>query len=194
MSKFNEETPALDIVKGVNLQGYNVIVTGASSGIGIETVRALAQAGASCIICARDLVKAKEIRENIVATTGNPNVHVEQLELDSLTSVNSFVQRFLANHDALHILVNNAGVMGCPKTLTRDGFEMQFGTNHVGHFALTLGLLPALKKAALSMKKAARVINLSSSAHAMANVDFDDVNFEKVVDFFRLKVSHLTTL
>ena len=182
MSKFNEETPALDVVKNIDLKGHNVIVTGASSGIGIETVRALAQAGASCIICARDLVKAKEVRDDIVKTTGNTNVFIEKLDLDSLQSINSFVKRFIEKKIALHILINNAGVMGCPKSKTSEGFETQFGTNHLGHFALTLGLLTALKQGAKEMggKKNARVINLSSSAHAMANIDFDDVNFEKV--------------
>jgi len=176
--RFNEDTTALEVVQGVNLKGYKIIVTGSSSGIGIETVRALAKAGASCIICARDMNKAKEVANDIVKTTGNKEIQIEKLELDSLKSVNEFVKRFLATKSPLNILINNAGVMACPKSYTRDGFETQFGTNHMGHFALTLGLLPALKEAAKLTGRKSRVVNLSSSAHAMSNVDFDDVNFK----------------
>ena len=176
---FNENTTALEVVDGLNLNGYTAIVTGASSGIGVETVRALAHAGATCIICARDMAKAQEVAEQIVETTKNPHVHVEKLELDSVASVNGFVQRFLARKSPLHILINNAGVMGCPKSKTRDGFETQFGTNHMGHFALTLGLLPALKEAAKQSGRASRVVNLASSGHALADVDLSDLNFEQ---------------
>ena len=169
---FGEDTPAMAVVQGVNLTGITAIVTGASSGIGVETVRALAKVGARCIICARDMTKAKEVADDIIKTTGNKNIQIEKLELDSLASVNAFVQRFLASQLPLHILINNAGVMACPKSYTKDGFETQFGTNHMGHFALTLGLMPALKIAAKITDKKARVINVSSSAHALSSVDF----------------------
>ena len=180
MSKkqFNEDTTALEIVEGIDLKGYKIIITGASSGIGVETVRALAKAGANCVMCARDMVKAKEVADDIIKTTGNNLIEIEKLELDSLASVNAFVQRFLATKSPLNILINNAGVMAC-KTKTNDGFEAQFGVNHMGHFALTIGLLPALKQAALLTGRKSRVVNLASAAHALSNVDFDDVNFEK---------------
>jgi NAD(P)-dependent dehydrogenase (short-subunit alcohol dehydrogenase family) len=178
MSKFNEETTALEVIKGINLNGYKVIVTGSSSGLGVETVRALAKAGANCVMAVRDVNKGKDIAQEIIKTTTNKNIQIEKLELDSIASVNSFVDRFLATQCPLHILINNAGVMATPKSYTRDGFETQFGVNHLGHFALTLGLLPALKKAAKLTGKYSRVINLSSTGHVMSNVDFDDVNFK----------------
>ena len=176
--QFNADTPALEVVQGIDLKGYKVIVTGASSGIGVETVRALAKAGASCVICARDMAKAKEVAEDIIKTTGNKDIQVEKLELDSLASVKAFVDRFLATKSPLNILINNAGVMACPKSYTKDGFETQFGTNHMGHFALTLGLMPALKEGAKKSGRKSRVVNLASLAHAMSNIDFNDVNFK----------------
>lgn len=177
--KFGEHTPALEVIEGIDLKGYEVIVTGGNSGIGVETVRALAKAGARCVLCARDTAKAQLVADDIIKSTGNNQLEVEQLELDSLDNVDKFVQRFIAKNRPLNILVNNAGVMACPKSYTRDGFETQFGTNHLGHFALTLGLLPALKQGAKSLNKKSRVVNLSSTAHAMSNVDFDDINFSK---------------
>lgn len=175
--QFGEHTPALEVIEGINLTGYEVIVTGANSGIGVETLRALAQAGARCILCARDTEKARTVANDIIKTSGNQNIEIEQLELDSLDSVNSFVERFLAKNRPLNILVNNAGIMACPKSYTRDGFEMQFGTNHLGHFALTVGLLPALKAGYKVVGKKSRVINVSSIAHAVSDVDFNDINF-----------------
>jgi len=177
--QFGEHTPALQVVEGIDLNGFEVIVTGGNSGIGVETVRALAKAGARCILCARDTAKAQLVADDIIKSTGNNKVEVEQLELDSLDNVDKFVQRFIAKKRPLNILVNNAGVMACPKSYTKDGFETQFGTNHLGHFALTVGLLPALKEGAKTSNKKSRVVNLSSTAHAMSNVDFNDINFTK---------------
>lgn len=117
--QFGMHTPALEVVEGVDLTGYEVIVTGANSGIGVETVRALAKAGARCILCSRDVEKAKPVRDDIIKTTGNSNVEIEQLELDSLANVNEFVKRFMAKNRHLNILINNAGVMACPKSYTK---------------------------------------------------------------------------
>lgn len=181
-SKFGERTNALEVVEGIDLKGKEAIVTGAASGIGVETARALAQAGARVIIAARDLDKAESVAKDIRQSTGNPNVEVEKIELDSLESVHAFVKRFLDKKRPLHILINNAGIMASPKTYTIDGFESQFGTNHMGHFALTIGLLPALKEAYKQSGKKTRVVNVSSIAHARANVNFDDVNF-KIRDY-----------
>jgi len=178
MPNFNEDTTALETVKDLNLTGYKVIVTGSSSGLGVETVRALAKAGASCVMCARDVNKAKDVAHDIIKTTGNKNIQIEKLELDSIESVNGFVDRFLSTKSPVHILINNAGVMATPKSFTRDGFETQFGVNYMGHFVLTIGLLPALKQAAKLTGKYSRVINLSSTGHVMSNVDFNDVNFK----------------
>lgn len=179
--ELNHDTTAFEVLQKykTNLSGFEVIVTGGSSGIGIETVRAVAKAGARCVIAARDMVKAKQVADDVILTTGNSNVECEELELDSLKSVNSFVQRYLEKKRPLHILINNAGVMACPLSYTKDGIEMQFGTNHIGHFALTLGLLPALKQAAQLSGRKSRVVNVSSTAHVRSDIDFDDVNFKK---------------
>ena len=171
--KFGEKTTAFEVIEGHNLSGKEVIVTGGSSGIGVETVRALAKAGARVVIAARDLKRANEVKDDVIQTTGNNNVEVEELELGSLKSVDKFIERYLAKKRPLHILINNAGVMNTPQSVTEDGFETQFGINHIGHFALTVGLLPALKEA-----KNARVVMVSSLAHVFSNVVFEDINFK----------------
>jgi NAD(P)-dependent dehydrogenase (short-subunit alcohol dehydrogenase family) len=178
--KFGPKTTAMEVIQAynTNLTGYEVIVTGASSGIGIETARALAQAGARVVIGARDLVKAEDVAKDIRQSTGNNNIEVENIELNSLASVNAFVERYLAKDRPLHILVNNAGIMACPLSYTEDGFENQFGTNHMGHFALTIGLLPALKRGVSESGRNVRVVNVSSLAHKYGDVDFNDINFK----------------
>ena len=184
MSKqFGEHTPALEVVEGIDLKGYEVIVTGGNSGIGVETMRALAKAGARCILCTRDVEKGQKVADELINSTGNYQIEVEQLELDSLDNVDSFVQRYLAKNRPLHILINNAGIMACPKSFTKDGFETQFGVNHLGHFALTVGLMPALKEGARQLKKKSRVINVTSTLHALSKVDFQDINFKNGRDY-----------
>lgn len=184
-SKFGENTTALEVVEGISLKGYEVIVTGGNSGIGVETLRALAKAGARCVLCTRDLEKGNQVAKELIESTGNDQIEVELLELDSLESVDNFVQRFLAKKRPLNILVNNAGVMACPKSFTKNGFEAQFGINHLGHFALTIGLLPALKEGAKLMSNKSRVINVSSTAHAYSNIDFNDIHFTKGREYER---------
>lgn len=176
--KFGARTTALEVVEGHDLNGYEIIVTGAASGIGVETVRAFAKAGARCIIGARDMTKAEQVADEIRKDTRNEKVEVEKIELDSLESVNNFVERFLSKKRPLHILVNNAGIMACPLSYTKDGFENQFGTNHMGHFALTLGLMPALIEAYKLTGRKSRVVSLSSVGHAFADINFDDINFK----------------
>ena len=144
-SKYGPKTTAEEAIQGYSLAGYDAIVTGGSSGIGAETARVFAKAGARVVITARDMAKANDVLESIKKSTGNNQVEVMKLEIDSLKSVDEFVRKYLALNRPLSILVNNAGIMACPKALTKDGFESQFGTNHIGHHALTVGLLPALK-------------------------------------------------
>ena len=116
---------ALEVIEGHDLTGYEIIVTGAASGIGVETVRAFAKANARVILTARDLKKGQEVADEIIKSTGNSKVEVEFLELASLKSVKSFVEKFLEKKRPLNILVNNAGVMACPLGYTEDGFETQ---------------------------------------------------------------------
>ncbi|CAF0821491.1 unnamed protein product [Brachionus calyciflorus] len=176
--QFNAKSTAMEVIEGHNLTGYEIIVTGASSGIGVETARALAKAGATVVLAARDMNKLKQVADDLKKTTGNNKIEIEKLELDSLESVNEFVKRYLAKNRPLNILINNAGVMGCPFSHTKDGFELQFGTNHIGHFALTLGLIPALKRGAKSNGRKSRVINLTSLGHVLSDVDLKDPNFK----------------
>jgi NAD(P)-dependent dehydrogenase (short-subunit alcohol dehydrogenase family) len=143
-------------------RGRVAVVTGANGGLGLETARALAAAGATVAMASRNQEKATEAAASI--RRGVPDASLEMVELDlgSLASVREAAERILATHETLDILVNNAGVMGIPERKTVDGFEMQFGVDHLGHFALTALLMPALLRA-----DAARIVTVTSSAHHM---------------------------
>lgn len=171
---FGARSTALEVIAGHDLRGQDAIVTGGASGIGVETVRALATAGARVVIAARDLARAEPVAETLRGETGEQAIEAWQLDLASLKSVRSFVERFLAERQALQLLINNAGIMAPPMSYTEDGFESQFGTNHIGHFALAVGLLPALKAAGT-----ARVVSLTSIGHRRADINFDDLNFRE---------------
>ena len=173
-STFGSHTTTSDVLDGIDLDGKVALVTGGSSGLGQETARALAEKGVHVILTARDVPKSEAVAAGIRSTTGNPRIEVEELELGSLASIRAFARRVLARHERLHILVNNAGVMACPYTKTADGFEMQFGTNHLGHFLMTCLLAPALRAGAPS-----RIISVSSRGHHLSPVVFDDLHFER---------------
>jgi len=134
---FGRDTTTAEVIEGIDLDGKLALVTGGSGGLGAETARALASKGARVVITARDVAKGEKVARGIRASTGNDAIEVEELELGSLASIRAFADRFLALHDAVQILVNNAGVMACPFGKTTDGFELQFGTNHLGHFLMT---------------------------------------------------------
>jgi NAD(P)-dependent dehydrogenase (short-subunit alcohol dehydrogenase family) len=173
-ARFGHDTTTDEVLDGIDLDGRLALVTGGSGGIGAETARALASKGAHVVFTARDLAKGEEVAAGIRKSTGNDRVDVAELELGSLASIRAFAERFLGRHAALQILVNNAGVMACPFSKTQDGFELQFGTNHVGHFLLTGLLASALLRGA-----PARVVSLSSRGHQLSPVVFDDIGFEK---------------
>ena len=173
-SAFGHRSTALEVIAGHDLTGRAAIVTGGASGIGVETVRALATAGARVTIATRDLPKAQSVAATLRAETGSERIEAALLDLGSLASVRAFVDQHLALRRPLSILINNAGIMATPFGLTPDGFELQFGTNHIGHFALTVGLLPALKAASK-----ARVVSLSSIGHRRSDIHYDDLNFER---------------
>jgi len=173
-TRFGATTTADEVLDGLDLHGKLVLLTGGSSGLGQESARALAARGAHVVITARDAAKGRAVVAGITASTGNIHVELEELELGSLASIRAFATRFLARHDRLDVLVNNAGVMACPLGHTSDGFELQFGTNHLGHFLLTCLLAPALRRGAPS-----RIVSLSSRGHHLSPVDFDDPNFER---------------
>jgi NAD(P)-dependent dehydrogenase (short-subunit alcohol dehydrogenase family) len=169
-SPFGFESTAAEVIAGIDLHDRRALVTGAAGGIGVETARALASAGAQTVIAARDLAAAERAAAGIRATTGNPAVSVARLDLLDRGSVDQLI-RDLAG--PLHILVNNAGVMAIPELRrSPEGHELQFATNHLGHFRLALGLLPALRAAG-----GARVVSVSSRAHLNSPVIFDDIDF-----------------
>jgi NAD(P)-dependent dehydrogenase (short-subunit alcohol dehydrogenase family) len=163
-TSFGATNTAAQIVDGVDLTGSRAVVTGGSSGIGIETARALAQAGAEVTLAVRDVGAGRRIADEFGGLVG-------RLDLTDQASVAKFVADWSG---PLHILVNNAGVMAAPPQRTREGWEFQFATNHLGHFALATGLHPALAEAG-----GARVVSLSSVGHVAAGVDFDDIHFER---------------
>jgi NAD(P)-dependent dehydrogenase (short-subunit alcohol dehydrogenase family) len=173
-AKFGRDTTTREVLEGIDLSGKVALVTGGSSGLGQETARALAEKRAEVILTARDLPKGEAVAAEIRAATGNERIVVEELELGSLASIRAFAGRFLGRHPTLHILVNNAGVMACPFTKTEDGFEMQFGANHLGHFLMTCLIEPALRRGAPS-----RIVSVSSRGHQLSPVVFDDVHFER---------------
>ena len=166
---FTAESTAAEVIAGIDLTGRRAIVTGGASGIGIETARALVGAGAEVTLAVRDLAAGQRTADDITASTGNDKIVVARLDLADQSSVRSFV----ASWDGpLHVLINNAGVMAVPETRTSEGWELQFATNHLGHFALTTGLHRHLAAA-----DGARVVSVSSSGHLRSPVVFDDIHF-----------------
>jgi len=166
-SGFNATSTASEVIKGIDLTGKNVIVTGGNTGIGLETTKVLAAAGATAIVPARDIEKAKK---NL---TGIPNVELEAMNLIDPLSIDAFAEKFLASGRPLHLLINNAGIMWVPLQRDSRGIESQLATNYLGQFQLTARLWPALKKA-----NGARIVNVSSYGHQMAPFNFDDPNFK----------------
>jgi NAD(P)-dependent dehydrogenase (short-subunit alcohol dehydrogenase family) len=167
---FDATSTADQVSEGVDLTGRRAIVTGGASGIGVETARTLARRGAAVTLAVRDLVAGKATADDIRATAGAGSVDVRPLDLADRTSVRAFTAAW---EGPLNLLVNNAGVMALPeRTLTADGHELQFATNHLGHFALATGLHRALASA-----DGARVVSVSSSGHLRCPVLFDDPSF-----------------
>ena len=167
---FTDRTTALEVVEGIDLSGRRAVVTGGGSGIGVETARALAHAGARVTLAVRDTITAEQVAADIAMTSGRQDVEVAHLDLADLATIDTFTGAW---REPLHILVNNAGVMDTPPGTTAEGWETQFGTNHLGHFALATGLVDALRAAGR-----ARIVSVSSSGHAASPVVFDDLFFE----------------
>lgn len=167
-SGFGATSTTTDVIAGIDLHGKNAIVTGGYSGLGLETVRALAMAGATVVVPTRDFKRAASVLKDV------KNVEIEQMDLLDPKSIDAFADKFLATGRPLHIQVNSAGIMACPLIRDDRGYEAQFATNHLGHFQLTAKLWPALCKA-----NGARVVSVSSLGHRYSPVVFEDPNFEK---------------
>ena len=173
MSAFGEASTADEVVAGLDLSGLLFVVTGASSGLGEESARALSARGGRVVMAARDPAQNAAAAERIRDSVPGADLVLLELDLADLASVERFAARAAADFDRIDVLVNNAGVMACPEGRTADGFETQFGTNHLGHFALTARLIPRLLKAS-----APRVVTVSSAGHSISDVDLSDPNFE----------------
>ncbi len=154
--------------------GKVVIITGANSGLGYENAKALAAKGAEIIMAVRDIEKGKNAVNEIYKTYNDANIQVMELDLSDLSSVTEFTENFKLKYNKINILINNAGVMIPPYSKTKDGFELQIGVNHLGHFALTSQLFDLIKTTDHS-----RIVNVSSIAHKQGVIDFNDINSEK---------------
>lgn len=168
---FDDQSTAMEVIDGVDLHGRTVLVTGATSGIGVETARALAAAGAATVLAVRDDAAGQRVADEIRLSTRNNDVRVMQVNLADLASVHRLADAWSG---PLHLMVANAGVMHTPERRTREGRELQFGVNHLGHFALATGLHRALADAG-----GARIVALSSSGHASSGIRFTDVDFRR---------------
>jgi len=165
-SGFVAASTTADVISSIDLTGKNAVVTGGYAGLGLETVRVLAGAGASVTVPTRDPARAEQALGGISGTA------IETMDLMDPVSIDAFAQKLLARSEPLHILINNAGIMANPLTRDARGYESQFSTNHLGHFQLAVRLWPALKQAG-----GARVVALSSRGHKRGRIDFDDPNF-----------------
>src|SRR5271166_3193250 len=173
-TSFGATSTTDDVLSGVNLKGKRILVTGVSAGLGVETARSLAAHGAQVVGAARDLNKAKAATERVREDAGANGGSFELVELDlaNLKSVRACADRFLAKGEPFDVVIANAGVMATPFGHTADGFETQFGTNHLGHFVLVNRLVSLLGAGG-------RVVELSSAGHRFSDVDLDDPNFER---------------
>ncbi len=178
MTEFNADSTTSDVMAGVSLVGKVAVVTGASAGLGIETARVLAQAGARVLLVARDPGKLEPVLQSLREQLPDAQLDSAQMDLSDLDSVRAAAADIGGRLGQIHLLINNAGVMACPLARTKQGFELQFGTNHLGHFLFTGLLLPSLEAAARASGQDSRVISLSSSGHRFGGIDFDDPNYE----------------
>jgi NAD(P)-dependent dehydrogenase (short-subunit alcohol dehydrogenase family) len=170
---FGAESTTDQVLHGVDLSGKRILVTGVSAGLGVETARVLAAHGAQVVGAARNLAKARAATEQVRAQAAKGGrLDLVELNLASLASVRACADALLAKDKPFDVVIANAGVMACPKGLTADGFETQFGTNHLGHFLL-------VNRIAALLKPGSRLVNLSSTGHRFADVDLDDPNFER---------------
>jgi len=175
MTGFGPETTTDDVLSGIDLTGRTALVTGVTSGLGGETARALAAAGAVVVLAARDSDAAAAAAATIRGTVPGAELSSVALDLADLSSIRTAVDHI--GTQSIDLLINNAGVMYTPFARTADGFELQFGTNHLGHFLLTTSLLPNLRSAAERSGSASRVVTVSSDAHRAHAVDLDDPHF-----------------
>ncbi|KAI4372601.1 hypothetical protein MLD38_010812 [Melastoma candidum] len=178
-SGFSARSTAEEVTRGIDGSGLSAIVTGSSSGIGAETARVLALRGVHVTMAVRNVEAGRAVRESIVKEIPSAKTDVMELDLSSMASVRRFASDYSASGRPLSILINNAGVMACPYTLSQDNIELQFATNHLGHFLLTNLLLDTMKRTARETSTEGRIVNLSSVGHRFAyseGIRFDKIN------------------
>ncbi|KAJ4966427.1 hypothetical protein NE237_018276 [Protea cynaroides] len=198
-SGFGSSSTAEQVTEGIDATGLTAIVTGATSGIGKETARVLALRGANVIIPSRNLESGLKMKEALLKEQPNAKLEVMELDLASINSLTSFARSFNSSHQRLNILINNAAIMGCPFQLSKDGIELQFATNHLGHFLLTNLLLDKLKATSKSTGIEGRIVNVSSIAHRYAKastlIGLDTINdsskYKPIVAYGRSKLANI---
>ncbi|GAY41122.1 hypothetical protein CUMW_057030 [Citrus unshiu] len=186
-SGFSASSTAEEVTQGIDGTGLTAIVTGASSGIGTETARVLALRGVHVIMAVRNMAAGKDVREAIVKEIPSAKVDAMELDVSSLASVRKFASEYNSQGRPLNILINNAGIMASPFMLSKDNIELQFATNHLGHFLLTHLLLDTMKKTAQKSSREGRIVNISSEAHRFAyseGIRFDKINDESAYNSF----------
>jgi len=182
--EFDCETTAEEVVTAFpeRVKDKHFVITGANSGLGLESARVLAKAGGIVVMLCRDTLKGEQAKKDIIKKVPDANLTVMECDLTSLASISAFAAAYIQTGKPIHVLLNNAGVMACPYSLTKDGFETQFGTNHVGHYHLTHLLIQVLEKTS-TPDYPSRVVNLSSVAHAcwapVEGILFDDLDGKK---------------
>lgn len=170
--KFDWNATSSSVLEGIDLKGENAIITGSTGGMGFDIAQRLSEHGANVTVLGRTEEKARVAVEKLRELTGN-NFEYGVMELDKFDTVKAFAKQWKESHERLDILINNAGIMGVPFTLTEDGFELQFATNHIGHFLLTNLLVEHLEKGTSS-----RVISVSSNGHWVCPIEFDDIHYK----------------
>lgn len=178
-SGFSSSSTAEEVTHGIDGSGLTAIVTGASNGIGKETARVLALRGVNVVMAVRNMAAGRDVREEIVKEIPSAKVDAMELDLSSMVSVRKFASNFNSSGHALNILINNAGIMATPFILSKDNIELQFATNHIGHFLLTNLLLDNMKKTARKSSREGRIVNVSSEAHRWTyneGIQFDKIN------------------
>ena len=173
-NEFNAHSTTDEVIRGIDLSGKTAVITGSSAGLGLETARVLAQAGAQVVMAARDARKNTQAMATIRASNPAARLDGVVLDLSDIDSVRAAAASLLEKYPRIDLLINNAGIMACPLARTANGCELQLATNHIGHFLFTNLLVPALRNSA-----GARVVSLSSAAHRYAAFDFDDPLFER---------------
>ncbi|XP_030518286.1 short-chain dehydrogenase TIC 32, chloroplastic-like [Rhodamnia argentea] len=177
-SGYSARSTAEEVTQGIDGTGFTAIVTGASSGIGVETTRVLALPGVHVIMAVRNVDAGRSVKEAILEELPSAKIDVMELDLSSMASVRKFALDYQSSALPLNLLINNAGVMACPFTLSQDNIELQFATNHIGHFLLTNLLLEIMKKTSQESNVEGRVVNVSSGGHRLAYRE--GIRFEKI--------------